>query len=90
MSDAQRSHANMSVRAGEGASVTCHTYPDTTPILSVDLPGGTWLSISLADREARVCEQAVRFARALVGAAEQFAAEAERLYGPDDAQDAAA
>ncbi len=85
-----RSHANMSLRAGEGASVTCHTYPDTAPILAVDLPGGTWLSISLADRKAPVSEQAVAFARALVQSAEQFVAEAERLHGLPSAQDAAA
>jgi len=85
----KRSLASISVHAGEGASVTCSTYPDTTPILSVDLPGGTWLSISLADRKARVSDQAVTFARELARAAEQFAAEAERLYGPDSAQVAA-
>jgi hypothetical protein len=88
VSDGMRSHANMSAHAGPGASVTCHTYPSTTPILTVDLPG-VWLSISVADREACVSEQAVTFARELVRAAEQFAAEAERLYGPDSAPVAA-
>lgn len=90
MSGGKRSFASISFHAGEGASVTCSSYPDTTPILSVDLPGGTWLNISLADRKARVSGQAVAFARELVRAAEQFAAEAERLYGPGSAQDAAA
>jgi hypothetical protein len=88
MSDGQRSHASMSAHAGEGASVTCNIYPDTTPILSVDLPG-VWLNISLANRKAHVSEQAVTFARALAQAAQQFAAEAERLYGPDSTKAAA-
>lgn len=75
----KKAHASMSVHGGEGASVRCHTYAASTPILSVSWPQ-MWLDIALADRQAQVSEQAVQFARDLSAAAQQFAAEAERLY----------
>ena len=89
MSDSDRSFASMSAYAGEGAWVTCYGYPEKPPILSMHLSGAT-LTISFAERDGQVNAQAVEFARELVRAVEEFAAEAERLYAAGTAKDAAA
>lgn len=64
----------LSLHVGPDWLVRCSVYPDTTPILSVDV-AGTALNITPAGRAAG--ESAVRFARGLVRNAQEFAAEVE-------------
>lgn len=66
------------VHAGADSGVHCSTYPGEAPILALDT-GRTSTNITVADRND-VDADAVRFARELAEAAQQFAAECERLY----------
>jgi hypothetical protein len=68
---------SLGVYVGTDWRVDCHTYPDSTPILSIDA-GAAALDISSKGRE--VTEAVVRFARELARQAERFAAEAERIH----------
>jgi hypothetical protein len=67
----------LGVYASADTWVTCHHYPEQTPILVIDA-GTTSLSISVKGRDAS--ESAVEFARALARHAQEFAADVERLH----------
>ena len=98
----RESFGSVSVHAGHGAHVDCHTYDRATPILAVHA-GRLIVNISIAGRRAMPAH-AVAFARELASQAAVFAAECERLHaaqhtgatasteapGPDDMPAAAA
>ena len=71
------SFSHLSYHAGADWRVRCNTYPETTPILSVD-GGPSTVSISTRGRTAD--DSAVEFARALVREAQRFADEMERMH----------
>jgi hypothetical protein len=84
MRGGQESFGSVNLHAGEGTHVGCHTYPHTTPILTVQ--AGRWsVDISIADRTA-IPAHAVTFARELASQAAAFAAECERLYAVHQAE----
>jgi hypothetical protein len=72
-----KSHVSLDVYVGTDWRVDCHAYPDSTPILSINV-GTARLTVSPQTREAT--EAAVRFARELARQAERFAAEVERIH----------
>ena len=63
MSSGGGSFGTASLHVGTDWTVRCCTYPETTPILSIDA-GSTAVSVSIADRE-RITAEAVAFAREL-------------------------
>jgi hypothetical protein len=82
------SSTHLSLHVGSDWLVRCSVYPDTTPILSVDV-AGTALNITPDGRAAD--ESAVRFALQLVRNAQEFAAEVERIAQlPDKAAESTA
>ncbi len=86
MSDGE-SFSTFSIYVAGDGWVTCYSYPDKTPILSID-GGGSSVSISVRGRDAT--EEAVQFARALARHAQAFAAEVERVHAiqhPGNASD---
>lgn len=58
--------------------MVCHTYPDTTPILSIDA-GRCGVSLSIAGR-TEIPASAVEFAREMARQAEAFAADCAQLH----------
>ncbi len=82
MTGPERSTAHLSLHVGSDWMVRCSTYPETTPILSVDT-GGTALMITPTGQDAD--EAAVQFARELARKAQQFADEVERIYAAQHA-----
>ena len=78
MSSAGGSFGCVSMHVGTDWYVQCSTYPDTTPILSVDA-GNCGVSVSIASR-AHITAEAVAFARELAREAARFAANCERLH----------
>jgi hypothetical protein len=66
------------MHAGDGSSAYCFTYSYTSPILDIRT-GDTTISISVTGRE-KVDDAALSFARELLRAAQDFAAEVERLH----------
>lgn len=77
MSGEGKSITSLGVYASADTWVTCHRYPEQTPILVIDA-GTTSLSISVKGRDAS--ESAVEFARSLALHAQEFAADVERLH----------
>jgi hypothetical protein len=71
------SFSNLTHHIGSDWRVRCSTYPDTTPILSVD--GGP-LTVLISTRGRDADESAVEFARALAREARKFADEMERMH----------
>ncbi|MFC9976848.1 hypothetical protein ACFVH6_38705 [Spirillospora sp. NPDC127200] len=72
------SYSSMTMRLGEDTRITCHAYPGELPILSIGFGGGSLLLAS-ATREVAEAHD-VESARALLAAAQTYAAEVERLY----------
>jgi hypothetical protein len=91
VSDKNESFSTTGLYVSAGTWVTCHRYPDKTPILSIQA-GRSEFSISIKDRNAD--DAAVEFARALVCNVQSFAAEVERLHAaktaPSESADQAA
>jgi hypothetical protein len=77
MSGEGGSFSHLSYHVGADWHVTCNTYPDTTPILTVDC-GPSTVAISTRGRDAS--ESAVEFARSLVREVQRFAEEMERMH----------
>ena len=78
MSSDGSSFGSASLHVGADWMVRCCTYPETTPILSIDA-GTTAVSVSIADRQ-QMSGEAVAFARELARQAARFAADCERLH----------
>jgi hypothetical protein len=78
------SFAHLTYHLGGDWRVDCHTYRDSTPILSV---GGGPLSLAISTRGKAADEAAVEFARALADGARKFADEMERMYAARLADD---
>ncbi len=78
MSSGGGTFSHLSYHVGDGWQVTCNTYADTTPILTVS-GGPSTLAISTRGRDADV--NAVEFARALAREARRFLDEMERMRG---------
>jgi hypothetical protein len=71
------SFSHVSYHVGGDWVVRCRTYPDTTPILSLDA-GSSAISVTT---KGKVADQAaVEFARALAREACNFADEMERMH----------
>jgi hypothetical protein len=70
------SYSNVGFQVGTDWRVTCHTYADTTPILSMDAGRS---AVSITTRSKRTSTAAVEFARALAHEAQRFADEMERM-----------
>jgi hypothetical protein len=87
VSSAQGSFGSTSLHVGTDWHVQCNTYPDTTPILSVDA-GDSGVSVSIAGRTV-IDAGAVAFARELARQATRFAAECERLHAAHTGHQAA-
>jgi len=83
----RESFGSVSMQAGHGARVDCHTYDRAGPILSVSA-GRLIVNISIAGRRAMPAH-AVTFAQELAAQAAVFAAECERLHAAQLAQIAA-
>ncbi len=78
MSSAGGSFSSAGLHVGTDWHVQCSTYPDRTPILSVDA-GHHAISVCIAGRTV-ISAEAVAFARELAHEAGRFAAECERLH----------
>jgi hypothetical protein len=78
VSSAGGSFSSAGLHVGTDWHVQCSTYPETTPILSMDA-GHSGISVSIAGR-APIGAEAVALARELAREAERFAAECERLH----------
>ena len=88
MSSDGGSFGSAGLHIGSDWAVRCSTYPDTTPILSVDA-GRTTVSVSIAPAKGMTAH-GVAFARELAQEATLFAADCERLYAEQQDQDQAA
>lgn len=79
------SYTHVGYQVGGDWRVTCHTYGDMTPILSVNAGRS---SVSVTTRGKTATAAAVEFARALAREAQVFADEMERMHaaqpGVDD------
>jgi hypothetical protein len=84
VSGGRESFGSANLHAGQDAHVRCHTYAQTTPILSIQ-GGRMEVTISIADRTAMPAH-AVAFARELAAQAAVFAAECGRLHAALPAQ----
>jgi hypothetical protein len=83
--DGLRSATHHSLHVGADWSVTCHTYPDRSPILAVRL-GLT--SVSLSAMSNAVTSDHVDFAYELIAAVNDYLVECERIrFDSDDAAD---
>ena len=78
MSSGGGSFGSASLHVGGDRQVRCSTYPDSTPILSIDA-GRTVVSVSIAPMK-QMGDEAVAFARELARQAALFAADCERLH----------
>ena len=76
------SFGHVSVHVGTDGRVRCNTYPDHAPILHITA-ASTTVALCMADEQPSA--EFAGFARALADAAEQFAAEAERLHAEHQA-----
>ena len=81
------SFSHLGVHVGPGSSVRCSTYPDQSPILTIDAVS---TAASLSIEGDRIGREAVEFARELAREAERFASEVERLHTGQRAADEAA
>lgn len=77
MSTEGGSFSHFSYHVGRDWVVRCTTYPDTTPILSIDA-GGSAVSVTTKGKDAD--KAAVEFARALAREAQKFADEVQRMH----------
>ena len=77
MSTESGSFSHFSYHVGGDWVVRCRTYPDTTPILSLDA-GSSAVSVTTKGKVAD--KAAVEFARALAREAQRFADEMERMH----------
>ena len=77
MSSGRDSFGSISLHIGPDWGVQCHTYENTTPILTVNA-GRCGVSLSIAERTS-IPAEAVAFARELARQAAAFAAECDRL-----------
>ena len=84
MSSDGSSFGSAGLHIGSDWAVRCSTYPDTTPILSVDA-GRTTVSVSIAPTKGMTA-QGVAFARELARQAARFAADCERLHAAQQNQ----
>jgi hypothetical protein len=80
----RESFGSVNLHAGEHVHADCYTYPQTTPILTVQA-GRLTVNISIADRTA-IASHAVTFARELASQAAAFAAQCERLHAAHQPQ----
>jgi hypothetical protein len=71
------SFSHFSYHVGGDWVVRCTTYPDTTPILSLDA-GSSAVSVTTKGKDAD--KAAVEFARALAREAQKFADEMQRMH----------
>lgn len=76
MSGGHDSFSHYSFHAGDGWRVTCSTYADAAPILTLN---GSHSSVSIAARGTGADVSAVEFARALAREARRFLDETERM-----------
>ena len=81
MSTGGGSFACVGVHVGADWTIGCHTYPGTTPILTVGA-GPVSVSFSIAARTPVPADGAA-FARELARQAARFAADCERLHAAD-------
>ncbi len=79
---AEHSYLHTGLLIGEDGAVRCNTYPSALPILVVEC-GPNALNISV--KSGLAAHRAAVFARALARAAEDFAAEIERMQAQRDA-----
>lgn len=84
MSSEGGSFSHVSYHVGGDWRVRCRTYPDTTPILSLDA-GSSAVSVTTKGKD--VDKAAVEFARALAREAQNFADEMERMHAAQLADD---
>ena len=84
MSSEGGSFSHVSYHVGGDWRVRCRTYPDTTPILSLDA-GSSAVSVTTKGKVAD--KAAVEFARALADQARKFADEMERMHAAQVADD---
>ena len=68
---------HLGVHVGTDWTVRCNTYAEHAPILDI---GAASTGVSLCIAGEHVSTEIVQFARALAQAAEQFAAETERVH----------
>jgi hypothetical protein len=71
------SFGHVGVHVGTDWTVRCNTYPGHAPILNI---GAASTTVALCMAGEQPSAEFVQFARALADAAQQFAAEAERLH----------
>jgi hypothetical protein len=71
------SFSHLGLHVGASFCVRCATYPDATPILSINV-GDTTLSLSPSGKDAT--DDALAFARDLAHQAQAFATEVERMH----------
>ena len=77
MSGDDKSFTTFALYTGADTLVTCHHYPDQTPILAINA-GKATVTISVKGKDAS--DSAVTFARELAHHAQEFAAEVERFH----------
>ncbi len=83
--DGVRSATHLSLHVGADWSVTCHTYTDRSPILTVRL-GLT--SVTVSPLSNAVTSDHVDFAYALIAAANDYLVECERIrFASEDGAD---
>jgi hypothetical protein len=85
MSSDGSSFGSAGLYVGTDWQVRCSTYPDSTPILSIDA-GRTVMSVSITPLK-QIGDGAVAFARELARQAALFAADCERLHAAQHGQD---
>lgn len=78
MSSDGASFGSAGLYVGTDWQVRCSTYPDSTPILSIDA-GRTGMSVSITPLK-QMSDEAVAFAQELARQAALFAADCERLH----------
>jgi hypothetical protein len=84
MSSDGSSFGSAGLYVGTDWQVRCSTYPDSTPILSIDA-GRTVMSVSITPLK-QMGDEAVAFARELARQAARFAADCERLHAAQHGQ----
>ena len=78
------SMAHVGLHVGQDWWTFLSTYPDHSPILTIDV-GSTSMAISISGNKAD--RAAVEFARELARQAAEFAAEVERMHAREEIQD---
>lgn len=86
------SFASVGFHLGQDVRVSCATYPDSKPILSLDICGA-WVSITLAGRQEPITSEDLATAHELLAQVQKFVNECERMHAAQldpSATDAAA